>query len=178
MHAVSDPVVIRPRLERDCDAVLALVRSAFSDDVRDGREEVDIVVSTWARGDGVSPIDLVAVTGTTVVGHVLGARGDLGDQGVMAVAPLGVAPTHQRQGVGTALMREFLTRADEARWPMVVLLGGPAYYQRFGFEPSGPLDITYLPVGAENPHFQVRRLTAYDASYRGPFTYCWESQLL
>ena len=43
-------------------------------------------------------------------------------------------------------------------WPLLVLLGDPAYYGRFGFEPAGPLGLSYLPVGADNPHFQARRL--------------------
>jgi putative acetyltransferase len=56
-----------------------------------------------------------------------------------------------------------------------VVLGDPAYYGRFGFEPAGPLGIEYPPVGAASPAFQVRRFAPYDASYRGAFTYCWES---
>jgi putative acetyltransferase len=71
-------------------------------------------------------------------------------------------------------MTELLRRAEDLGWPLVVLLGSPAYYERFGFEPSGPLGIVYLPVGAGNPHFQVRKLTGYDDSLRGEFTYCWE----
>jgi hypothetical protein len=52
------------------------------------------------------------------------------------------------------------------------VFGDPDYYRRFGFEPSGPLNVVYRPVGVDNPHFQVRRLPAYDPSYRGEFTYC------
>jgi putative acetyltransferase len=72
-------------------------------------------------------------------------------------------------------MTKLLERAEAAGHPLVALLGNPAYYGRFGFEPSGPLDIWYLPVGKGDPHFQVRRLSAFDPSYRGQFTYCWEA---
>ena len=174
MPAVSDEVLLRPTLAGDRDAVLALVRSAFSDEQRDGQEEVDIVVNTWTIGEAASAIDLVAVVGDATVGHILGARGSLGEHGAIGVAPLAVAPSHQGCGIGTLLIRELLVRADDARWPMAVLLGSPAYYGRFGFEPSGPLGIVYPPVGAGNPYFQVRRLTSYDASCRGTFAYCWE----
>ena len=74
-------------------------------------------------------------------------------------------------------MRGLLDRAEASGYSLVVLLGDPAYYGRFGFEPSGPLGITYLPVGEGNPHFQVCRLTTYDPSYHGTFTYCWEEKL-
>jgi len=71
-------------------------------------------------------------------------------------------------------MTELLRRADGAGLPLVVLLGNPDYYGRFGFEPTGPLGVTYQPVGADSPYFQARKLTAYDPSYGGDYTYCWE----
>lgn len=64
--------------------------------------------------------------------------------------------------------------ATSRDWPLLVLLGEPAYYTRFGFEPAGSLGLTYPPAGAGSPHFQARRLDNYDARLRGTFTYCWE----
>jgi putative acetyltransferase len=70
---------------------------------------------------------------------------------------------------------ESLVDAATARgWPLLVLLGDPAYYERFGFEAAGPLGLTYEPAGVGSPHFQARRLADYDARQRGTFTYCWE----
>jgi predicted N-acetyltransferase YhbS len=171
---MSTDATVRATVEDDHDEVLALVRAAFSDESRDGSEEVDIVLDTWAGGASVLPIDLVAVVDGRIVGHVLGARGQLGQHGVLGVAPLAVAPSHQGRGIGTQLMRELLDRSDAAGWPMAVLLGSPDYYGRFGFEPSGPHGIVYPPVGAGNPHFQVRRLSSYDGRVEGSFSYCWE----
>lgn len=156
--------------------MLELVRASFRDDTRTGDEEVDIVVATWTLGDAARPIDLVAVDGDVIVGHVLGARGTHGDREAIGVAPLAVAPSHQGRGVGTRLMHELLERADDASWPLAVLLGSPAYYSRFGFEPAGGLGITYAPVGAGNPHFQARRLRAFTDPPAGTFTYCWEQE--
>ena len=99
-----------------------------------------------------------------------------GGREAVAVAPLAVGPSHQARGIGTALMTELLRRAEEAGLPMIVLLGDPGYYERFGFEPSGPLGITYPAVGEGSPNFLVRRLAGYDSSYRGDFTYCWETE--
>ena len=158
----------------DRPAIVALVREAFTSPGRDGQEEVDIVENTRRLGAGVEGLELVAVEGDEMTGHVLGARGDLNGHEVVAVAPLCVAPARQREGIGTALMEELLRRADAQGWPLVVLLGDPAYYGRFGFEPSGPFGIVYGPVGDDNPHFQVRRLKAYVPSLQGEFRYCWE----
>jgi putative acetyltransferase len=167
--------IVRAATSADRDAILAVVRDAFSKDGGDGREEVDIVTATWSLGRLPAGIELVATRDDALVGHVLAAFGALGDRPVLGVAPLSVAPTRQGQGIGSALMTEVLSRAEEARCPLVVVLGDPAYYGRFGFEPAGPLGIEYRPVGADNPAFQVRRLASYDPSCRGAFTYCWES---
>ena len=99
----------------------------------------------------------------TIVGHVLAARGDLGGREVVAVAPLAVTPARQGFGIGTALMTELLRRADAAHLALILVLGDPGYYGRFGFEPSGPLGIRYPVVGEGDPHFQVRRSRGYDA---------------
>jgi putative acetyltransferase len=166
---------IRSAARRDRPAILTLVEAAFSNADRDASEEVAIVMATWARGAGIDSLELVAVDAGEIVGHALGASGDLEGRPVVAVAPVCVAPSCQAQGIGSALMAELLRRAEHQKWPLVLLLGDPEYYQRFGFEPAGPLGIYYRPAGKDNPHFQVRRLAGFDPSLRGDFTYCWES---
>lgn len=163
---------VRPATVADRPAILDVVRRAFAGGGRDGSEEVAIVEATWARG---AALELVAVDDDgRLAGHVLAAEGDVDGRPVVGVAPLGVVPERQRSGVGSALMTALITWAEAARLPMLVLLGNPAYYGRFGFEPSGPLGITYPPVGEGDPHFQVRRLAAYDPSLRGRYTYRFE----
>ncbi len=71
-------------------------------------------------------------------------------------------------------MAALVGAAGELHWPLLVLLGDPAYYGRFGFEPASPLALSYTPAGAGNPHFQARRLTGSSAPLRGEFGYCWE----
>ncbi len=83
-------------------------------------------------------------------------------------------PSHQHQGIGAALVQSLVDAATSRAWPLLVLLGDPDYYARFGFEPAGTLGLDYAPAGAGSPHFQARRLQDYDARLRGTFTYCWE----
>ena len=170
-----DNVVVRKATPTDRDDILALVLAAFSGVDHDGHEEVRIVTSTWELRSTALDLELAAVMDGVVVGHVLAAWGDLSGRAVAAVAPLAVSPSHQHRGIGTALMTELLRRAEAARLPLLVLLGDPGFYGRFRFEPSRPLGICYRAVGEGNPHFLVRRFGGYDESYRGDFTYCWES---
>jgi predicted N-acetyltransferase YhbS len=166
-------VGIRTTRDPHRQAVLRVVREAFSDEGRDGHEEVDIVVETWAHAapDG---LDVVALDEGAVVGHVMAGRGRLGERETLGIAPLSVASSHQRKGIGSALMTELLRRVEAAGWPLIVLLGEPDYYGRLGFERATPLGIVYPPVGPDNDAFQVLRLSRYDDSWRGDFAYCWE----
>lgn len=168
------PVTIRTADAAEHNQILDCVRSAFATGGRDGSTEVAIVRRTWALAAAPPGLELVAVEGSKIVGHVIGARGRLEGREVIGLAPLAVRPAEQGKGIGSALATELLRRAEVAGWPLVVLLGDPGYYRRFGFEPSGPLGIVYAPVGEGDPHFQVRRFGGYEPTLKGEFTYWWE----
>jgi putative acetyltransferase len=170
-------VIVRPARPADAAEILAVVGDAFSyGATRDAGEELAIVRDTWSAQEGHPLVELVADEGGAIVGHLQAAPGRLDGCAttVAGVAPVCVASARQRRGVGSALLGALVGAAEELHWPLLVLLGDPGYYGRFGFEPAGPLGLSYPPVGADNPHFQARRLPAYDAALRGEFRYCWE----
>jgi putative acetyltransferase len=89
---------------------------------------------------------------------------------VLGLGPLGVREQHKRHGVGTALMHAVLAAADALDEPLVVLLGHPDYYPRFGFRPAADLGIEpEVPEWA--PAFQARMLTRYRPDLTGRFRY-------
>ena len=104
-------------------------------------------------------LSLVAVDGGDVVGHVIATRGRLEPFGTPALGlgPLGVRPDRQGSGIGTALVHALLAVAEAADERVVVLLGAPDYYRRFGFVRSTELGIE-PPDPAWGEHFQARRL--------------------
>jgi putative acetyltransferase len=167
-------VEVRSAEPCDREAIITVVRDAFANGGRDGEEEVSVVRSTWARDAAPAGLDLVAMEGELVLGHVLAAAGRIGDRDVLGIAPLSVSPAHQGAGVGSALMHELLRRIESGGWPVVVILGSPEYYARFGFESAAPYNVAYMPVGPGDPHFQIRRLPGFDSSLAGEFRYCWE----
>ena len=71
---------------------------------------------------------------------------------------------------GSALMHAVLGAGDALGEPLVVLLGDPGYYGRFGFGLGEEYQIT-PPVPGWRPHFQVRLLTAGRPAPRGAFRY-------
>jgi putative acetyltransferase len=169
--------VIRRATTSDAPGILAVVGDAFSyGGTRDPGEELAIVRGTWSAQAGRPLLELVAVEGGTVVGHLQAAPGRLDGRAtaLAGVAPVCVASVHQGRGIGSALMAALIAAAEELRWPLLVLLGDPAYYGRFGFEAAGPLGLSYPPAGVGNRNFQARRLAGFSVAPRGEFEYCWE----
>jgi putative acetyltransferase len=121
----------------------------------------------------------VAVADGIVVGHILFSPVDIGAFGAapsaMALAPMAVAPAHQRRGVGGDLVRAGLEACRRMGRRVVFVLGHPGYYPRFGFVPAAPhglscrwpvppeaFMVTELEAGALDG---ARGLIRYDAAF-------------
>jgi putative acetyltransferase len=166
-------VLIRRETERDADVIRAITTAAFAQGRPQNQipPEAKLIDELRATPAWLPPLSLVAVTPTgETIGHVLGTRGHVGQDPVVALGPLSVRPDRQRNGVGSALMHAVLGAADALGEPLAALLGDPAYYQRFGFELSTIYQIT-PPRPEWQPHFQVRVLTRYQPQIRGTFSY-------
>lgn len=107
-------------------------------------------------------LGLVATDGDAVIGHILFTSGALRDDQaphtVMALAPMSVLPTRQRRGVGSALVRAGLQACRVAGHDVVIVVGHPAYYPRFGFVRARPLGLTSEPPFPDES-FMVAELT-------------------
>lgn len=92
---------------------------------------------------------LVATIGREIAGHVVFAACSVTGSGVKAalLGPLGVMPSRQKQGIGSALVRAGLQRMRDAGVGLVCVLGDPGYYSRFGFLPEVEVEPPYrLPA--------------------------------
>ena len=132
--------------------------------------EVGLFEALWEAGDAIPEFSFTALTDGGVVGHVTASQATLATDPVVAVGPIGVLPEHQGTGIGSALMDALLAAADAADVPLIVLLGAPQYYSRFGFRPAKDLGV--IPPEPEwGEGFQARPLTAYTESVAGQFQY-------
>jgi predicted N-acetyltransferase YhbS len=61
-----------------------------------------------------------------------------GKSGAQLLGPLAVEPALKGQGIGKALVAMALEDATQAGVRLVVLVGDPAYYERFGFKGVPP----------------------------------------
>lgn len=85
------------------------------------------------------------------------------------LAPMAVSPDFQKQGIGTELLR-FALRQEPIRNQTIFVLGEPAYYRRFGFEPCAT---PICPFDRNNTHFLSLRNTttgSFMVGYEPEFT--------
>lgn len=140
--------MLRIRDERDDErpVVRSIVTNAF------GQAAEANLVDALRRPDP-EVISLVAELDGTVVGHILFSPVELdpanGTVRIASLAPLAVNPEHQNRGIGQALVAEGLRRCEERGYHVVVVLGHPEYYARFGFVPAHSRGLTcaFAPPG-------------------------------
>jgi putative acetyltransferase len=122
--------LIRPETCADHGAIRHVNRLAFGQDA-----EARLVDAL--RDGGHVRASLVAEMDGQVVGHDLFSHLPIGTEAgtvpAMALAPLAVLPEVQNQGIGSALVRRGLEVSKEQGHHIVIVLGHPHFYQRFGF---------------------------------------------
>jgi putative acetyltransferase len=164
-------VTIRRERLQDAPAIDALLERAFGE-----QDEVRLVEALRASAEYIPELSLVAVDGDDIVGQILFSRVIV--EGVrpgpaVALAPMAVAPERQRSGIGAALIRAGLDACDALGIGLVVVLGHPSYYPRFGFVPARDLGVLppvdwpgdawmALPLQDDHPRGTVRFSAAFD----------------
>jgi putative acetyltransferase len=139
----KNAVRIRVERPRDAAAVYEVNRMAFGRD-----DEARLVEKIRSTSGFIPELSLIALIGNQVVGHIVLSQihVDSGKRSartwpVLSLAPMAVRPGHQNQGIGSALVRQGLKRARRLGHKVVVVVGHPGYYPRFGFTPARPLGL-------------------------------------
>lgn len=120
---------IRDERPTDIDAIREVNRLAFARDA-EGRL-VDAL-----RANGAATLSLVATDDDLVVGHIMFSPLFVGDLQGVGLAPMAVAPSHQRRSIGSRLVDAGIERLRRMGCPFIVVIGHPGFYPRFGFQPA------------------------------------------
>jgi len=140
------PPTLRPERAGDEGAIDDVLREAFG-----GTDEVRLVRAL--RADDALALSLVAESDDRLLGHIAFCALRIDPEpgfACWALAPLAIRPPWQRRGIGAALTRAGLARAQDAGVGFVAVLGDPAYYTRFGFQAEAA---AALRAPWSGPHF-------------------------
>lgn len=127
-------VTIREETAEDVTAIDNVNELAFA-----RRDEAELVNAL--RENQKISFSLVAVQDGEIVGHILfSSMRIISEDGpvypALGIGPVAVLPLYQRQGIGAQLMEAGLAKCHAAGHRIVLVLGHPSYYPRFGFRPA------------------------------------------
>ncbi|WP_446217539.1 GNAT family N-acetyltransferase [Micromonospora sp. IBHARD004] len=148
---------LRPEDPADEAPVARVLAAAFARPDVATPPEVELVDELRHSDAWIPELAMVAEYGGEVVGYALLTRvrvrsdGDTASAPALALGPVAVAPHRQRIGHGTAVVQAALDAATELGERLVVVLGDPAFYRRFGFERADRMGLTSPWSGLGEP---------------------------
>ena len=148
---------IRKEEAKDYEIIYSVIKKAFDSTKHADGNEQDLV-NALRNGDAYIPeLSLVAEVDGVIVGHIMFTKAKVEDTVVLALAPLSVLPEYQRQGVGTALIKEGHRIARELNYGYSIVLGSEKYYPRVGYVPADLFGIK-APFDVPRENFMAYKL--------------------
>jgi putative acetyltransferase len=149
-------LTIRPEYPHDILAIRQVHSDAF------GRPHEANLVEALRRANALT-ISLVAVQNDHLRGHIVFSpvtiTSDTATIDAISLGPMGVLPAYQHRGMGSQLIAAGLQACRHTPYGIVVVLGHPTYYPRFGFVPAKPYGIVWERDVPEDV-FMVQELQA------------------
>jgi len=126
-------LTIRKETPEDAIAIRYVNEQAFS-----SPGEAGLVEKLRLRSAFI--LSLVATQDDQLVGHILFSpvkiESEYSTFTAVGLGPMAVLPKYQRRGIGSQLVHAGLAELRRANYEVVVVLGHPNYYPRFGFSPA------------------------------------------
>jgi len=126
-------VSTRPETPKDFDSIRYVNEQAFG-------QKAEAAIVNKLRNRNALTISLVATMENEVVGHIafspVAIESPCLSFEAVVLAPMAVLPVYQCKGIGSQLVRAGLEECRRLGHEIVVVLGHPDYYPRFGFVPA------------------------------------------
>lgn len=141
-----DPnIIIRNETSADVDAITQVTVAAFKTLDASNHTEQFVIEALRAAKD--LTVSLVAEYNGQVIGHVALSPVTVSDGTLnwYGLGPVSVLPSYHRQGIGTALIQEGLSRLKTLNAAGCCVVGHPDYYRKLGFENATGLLLAGVP---------------------------------
>lgn len=138
-------MLIRNRKTTDDHEIYTLVKKAFASVPQASGDEQNLVGRLRQSAGYVPELEFVAEQDGRIVGHIMLTKIRIGNAEQLILAPLAVAPDRQRTGIGGALIEKAHKTAQKSGYSLVILVGHPTYYPRFGYRPASIFGLTCAP---------------------------------
>jgi len=138
-------MIIRHELESDIEVIFEITKAAFEDHPYSNQTE-QFIVNALRAAKALS-ISLVAELDGKVIGHIAFSPVAFSDgsHDWYGLGPISVLPEFQKRGAGKSLIHEGLALLKASGAQGCVLVGGPKYYERFGFRNLPDLSVEGVP---------------------------------
>lgn len=138
--------MIRTEQTGDITEIRSVVTAAFKP--VHNSDDTEPAIVDMLRNTGALTLSLVGVEHGKILGHIAFSAVTIGGQNCtwLGLGPLAVLPEHQGKGIGSALVNAGLSQMKEQGAQGCVVLGNPAYYERFGFRAISSLRFADAPA--------------------------------
>ena len=164
---------IRKETKRDYEEVYNVIKIAFESAEHSDGNEQDLVVALRSSSKFIPELSLVAIQDNKIIGYILFTKIKIGEYEELALAPLGILPEYQKQGIGTKLIEQGHKIAKKLGYHYSIVLGSEKYYTKFGYIPASQYGIK-APFEVPNENFMAIKLNDTDIEITGVVEYAKE----
>ena len=120
---------------KDVEGITNLYLQAF--DNSEAELVSNLAIDLLHEKSTIKIISLLAINNNAIIGHVAFSPvflESINEHFGYILAPLAVLPTHQKKGIGSAIVKSGLDTISSLGAFIVFVYGDPRYYSRFGFK--------------------------------------------
>lgn len=151
---------IRPGFSGDLNLIMKVHLEAFG--ATEGKEISNLVKDLIHDQSANPTLSLVAVQNQKIVGHVLFTPVEICDHPefkAQILAPLGVDPKYQKQGIARKVIEKGLEKLKQNDTDLIFVLGDPKIYHKFGFKTASGFTAPHPIPDQHQDAWMVQNLT-------------------